>query len=48
MSMEHWWNDIDRGRPKDLERNLCQLQVVDYRFKVLTTVNVKRVLCLLM
>jgi hypothetical protein len=21
-NMEHWWNDIDRGKPKYLEKNL--------------------------
>jgi hypothetical protein len=24
MSMEHWWNDADRGEPKNLEINLSQ------------------------
>jgi hypothetical protein len=26
--MEQWWNDIDRGNPKTLERNLLQCHFV--------------------
>ena len=24
MGMEHWWNDTDRGKLKDWERNIVQ------------------------
>jgi len=26
MRVEHWWNDIDRGTPNFLEKNLTQYQ----------------------
>ena len=25
VSMEHWWNDSDRQKPKYLEKNVCLL-----------------------
>jgi hypothetical protein len=24
VNMEHWWNDTDKGKPKDWERNTSQ------------------------
>jgi hypothetical protein len=27
-----WWNDIDRGTPKNLERNLSQCHFVHHKF----------------
>jgi hypothetical protein len=28
VNVEHRWNDIDRGKLKDLEKNLCQCHFV--------------------
>ena len=30
MSMEHWWNDTDRGKPKYSEKNLSQWHLVQH------------------
>jgi hypothetical protein len=27
-SVNHWWNDTDMGKPKYLEKNLCQCHFV--------------------
>jgi hypothetical protein len=29
--MEHWWNDIDRGKPNYWEKNLSQCQVAYHK-----------------
>jgi hypothetical protein len=34
MSMEHWWDDSDRGNPKYWEKNLSQCQFVHHKFHV--------------
>jgi len=31
MSMEHWWNDTVRGKPKNSEKNLSQCQIVHHK-----------------
>jgi hypothetical protein len=31
ISMEHGWNDIDRGKPKYSERNLSQCHFVYHK-----------------
>jgi hypothetical protein len=31
MSVEHWWNDGDRGKPKYFEENLSLCQFVHHR-----------------
>ena len=31
MSMEHWWKDDDRTKPKYAEQNLHQFNLVHYR-----------------
>jgi hypothetical protein len=31
MTMEHWWNDADRGKPKYSEKNLSHCHFVHYR-----------------
>ena len=31
MSMKHWWNNSDRGKPKYLEENLSQCQSLDHK-----------------
>jgi hypothetical protein len=31
MSMEHWWNDTDREKPKNSEENLSMCHYVHYR-----------------
>jgi hypothetical protein len=31
MSMEHWWNDTDRGKLKYLEENLSKCRIVHYK-----------------
>jgi hypothetical protein len=34
MSMEQWWNDIDRAKRKNSEKNLSQCHFVHYKFHV--------------
>jgi hypothetical protein len=34
MSMEQWWNDTDRGKPKYWERNLFQWHFVHHKSNV--------------
>jgi hypothetical protein len=29
--MEHWWNEIDRGKPKYSEKNLSQCHFVHHK-----------------
>jgi hypothetical protein len=29
--MEQWWNDIDRGKPKDSEKKLSQRHFVHHK-----------------
>jgi hypothetical protein len=31
MNMEQQWNDTDRGKPKDLEKNLSQCHLVHHK-----------------
>jgi hypothetical protein len=30
--MEQWWNDVDRGKPKNVEKNLTQCHFVHHMF----------------
>jgi hypothetical protein len=32
ISLEHWWNDIDRGKAKFYEKNLSWYHFVHYKF----------------
>ena len=32
MSMEHWWNDADRRKPKYTEKSLSHCNIVHLRF----------------
>jgi len=34
MMMEHWWNDIDRGKPKYWEENLFQCHIVHHKYHI--------------
>jgi hypothetical protein len=32
MSMQPWWNDIDRGKPNNLDKNVFQCHTVHYKW----------------
>jgi len=32
MSMEHWWNDADRRKPKYTEKSLSRCNIIYLRF----------------
>ena len=34
VSMEHWWNGIDKGKRKDPERNLSQCHIVHHKSRM--------------
>jgi len=45
MSMEHWWNDSDRGKPNDSEKNLSHfhsLHAQDWKWTRASTVRGRR------
>jgi hypothetical protein len=31
INLEHWWNDIEKGKPKYMEKNLAQCHFVHHK-----------------